>query len=187
MSLVVDQLFATLASASERIDLIHSLVNQERTIVIWDQLDPAWKDVPIGSTTMGKFGCLITSWAMMLSLTEARDVQPIEVKERLSSRIHSNGGVMYEDLTNVYKNVTYDGYHTLNGNTPKQLLEIANEADMKTWFRTIGLIVPTGTHYVLAIGENRIADPIGGVVIDLKDRYKVEQIFEVAMWRVSSA
>ena len=180
---LVDQLFATVASASARLDVIHSLVNPERTIVVWNQLDPAWKDVAIGSTTMGKFGCLITSWAMMLSLTESRDVQPIEVKERLSRLIHSNGGVMYEDLTKVYKSVEYNGYHTLNGNTPKQLLDIANETDMKTWFRTIGLTVPTGTHYVLAIGESRIADPIGGVVIDLKDRYKVEQIFEVAMWK----
>lgn len=184
---LVDELFATVASASARLDLIHSLVNPERKIVVWDQLDPAWKDVAIGSTTMGKFGCLITSWAMMLSIAEARDVQPIEVKERLSSHIHSNGGVMYDDLTKVYKSVKYDGYYTLNGNTPKQLLDIANETDLKTWFRTIGLIVPTGTHYVLAIGGSRIADPIGGVVIDLKDRHKVDQIFEVAKWSVSSA
>lgn len=56
-----------------------------RVYPIWSQRDPRWKDTKLGfgNTTIGQYGCLVTSVAMMVSHAYIKDYTPADVNERL--------------------------------------------------------------------------------------------------------
>lgn len=156
----------------------------DRAMPIYSQTDPHWANDPIGTTTIGRFGCLITCWAMILSKIEGRDVLPNEVAERIKSHclLQLNGGVLYADLPQITV-VPLKTWEKTGGDSA-ELFERANSADRINSFGVIGMRINEwpGTHYVLSIGNGEIINPMGGVVQRVSDGTKSGGIFAAAVW-----
>lgn len=153
----------------------------------YSQTDPAWANDAIGTTTIGRFGCLITCWAMILSQVEGRDVPPNEVVSRLdkAGRLQSNGGVLYVDLPKLTP-VPLLTWERVGGDGA-ELFGRADAVDCVTSFGVVGVRIGEwpGTHYVLTIGDGWIINPIGGKRERFDDKYKSGGIFSAAVWSLA--
>jgi hypothetical protein len=153
----------------------------------YSQTDPAWANDALGTTTIGRFGCLITCWAMILSQVEGRDVPPNEVVSRLDNagRLQSNGGVLYVDLPKIaaVPLVTWERV----GGDGAELFGRADAVDCVASFGVVGVRIGEwpGTHYVLTIGDGWIINPIGGRRERFDDKYKSGGIFSAAVWSIA--
>lgn len=67
--------------------IVHTLTASGRVAPpLWSQRDPKWKDYHLGSgtTTIGSYGCLLTSIAMGLTALLGQEITPLEMNDRLN-------------------------------------------------------------------------------------------------------
>jgi len=164
---------------------------EELVVPIYAQRDPAWKDVLLGFgvSTIGAYGCVITSLAMMLTAVEGETITPLDVNDALKAVNGFVGDtrnlVVWKSVEDAYPSVRFGGLDvcvTVSAPVDKIDAHIAMadhfciaQVDMNPSPGAPGI----QGHYVLITGGNgadgyTIHDPWHAQVLSLPPAYCLE-------------
>jgi len=88
---------------------------QEMDVPIYGQRDPRWasEKLGFGVETIGNYGCVVTSLAMMLSAIEDVEITPLEINEELKAVNGFTGDtrnlVVWKSVEDAYPSVRFGG------------------------------------------------------------------------------
>lgn len=141
------------------------------------QIDPAWKDVILGTsnTTIGGYGCLVTCMAMLLKYC-GYDADPIIVNEALRTHAgFSNGNLlMWGAVQTIWPNVVYD-YRYDGARLDKIDAQLAKKMPVPVHVDYNPQTPAIEQHWVLIIGRQNghyiIIDPRDGLQVNFTTRY----------------
>lgn len=157
------------------------------------QVDPRWKDVQLGtsSSTIGGYGCLVTSVAMMLDYY-GYTVDPAELDTMLTDNAgYANGNLLvWGAIPAIFPGVTYDGKWEGSRN------DVIDKclAEGKPVLIHVDFVPSTATieqHWCLVVGKDSngyiINDPKDGLQLSFAKRYgdPATKIYNVASYDAS--
>lgn len=146
---------------------------------VFSQNDPKWQNELIGnstSSTIGKYGCLITAYAMLAKYYK-KDCTPDSLNKLfLENNCYINGSYLNASnvLQIVYPDISWRGTTCLENSIveEKHINEI--KQFLKWKFPCLIKLKTLYGHYVLAIGYDNgiiIADPQDGKIRKIKEKY----------------
>jgi len=132
--------------------------------VLFSQRDSRWKlkKLGYGTGSIGSYGCLLVSYTMLLNHFGIK-LNPVAVNENMKNRGGYSG--VTKNLWNWYVadvlyDTAYQGSKAYNNSAVLKLLNNGIPVIIKVDGAPIGGL----SHYVLAIGDGKIADPWTGTI-----------------------
>jgi hypothetical protein len=167
--------FVSFVNADGTIDIVLQPIDDPpvdpiRDFVLMSQRDPRWRYVKLGygNTTIGSYGCVITSLAMALTHAYGREITPEEVNNRLKDVGGYTGSnknlVIWKKVTEAFPEFKYrTAGHYVTIAAPVERIDAALDRGDYVLIRVDSNLNTTGIdhHWTLITGGNSDKYTIG--------------------------